>query len=127
MLPLGGGKMDLLDYVAKINNAIPMLSDSYSAHLWATLDGMSFDAEGMQVRRVWYNDQHEKIMEFLAWDCPELAQRDRLIVCDLRMSEIRERIIRKEAEFRCYCEIESDLLGSDLLRQVSCIPFAQNP
>jgi hypothetical protein len=94
--------MTLHGYVGKINNAIPMLSESYAAYLWATLDGMSFDAKGMQERRNWYKDQHEKVMEFLERDSPELRQRDREIVCDFRMSEIREHIMRTEAEFACY-------------------------
>jgi hypothetical protein len=55
--------------------------------------------------RDWYNNQHEKIMEFLERECPELEQCDRLIICDLRMNEIREHIMRRESEFACYREI----------------------
>jgi hypothetical protein len=97
--------MTLLDYEERINSAINMLSYSHSAHLWATLDGMSFDAEGMQRRRDWYNGQHAKIMEFLERDCPELERRDRLTICDLRMDAVREHIEQTEAEFGCYCSI----------------------
>jgi hypothetical protein len=107
--------MKLLDYVGKINNAINILSDSHAAHLWATLDGMSFDEGGMQRRRDWYNDQYEKVMEFLVGACQELQQRDRLVICDLRMAEIREHIARTEAEFSCYREVQESLLKSDLL------------
>ena len=118
--------MNLLDYVCKISNAINMLSDSHAAHLWAALDGMSFDEEGMQRRRDWYNDQHEKVMEFLVQECQELQQQDRLIICDLRMGEILEHIMQTEAEFRCYRELQESLLKSDLLRKMSCIVAASS-
>jgi len=96
--------MTLLDYVAKINNAIPMLSDSYAAHLWATVDGLSFHAEEIRQPWFWYDDFYREVMKCSEM-FPEVKPHERRIICDFVMHPIRERIERAEAEFRCYNEI----------------------
>jgi hypothetical protein len=96
--------MALLDYVVKINNAIPMLSESYAAHLWATVDGLSFDAEEILQPWSWYNDFYREVMK-CSEGFPELEPHERRIICDFVMYPIRERIERAEAKFRCYNEM----------------------
>jgi hypothetical protein len=96
--------MTLPDYVGKINNAISMLSDSYAAHLWATVDGLSFDAEEILQPWFWYSNFCREVMK-CSEGFPELEPHERRLICDFVMYPIRERIERAEAEFRCYNEI----------------------
>lgn len=90
--------MTLPDYVIKINNAIPM------AHLWATVDGLSFDAEEIRQRWFRYNDFYREVMK-CSEGFSELEPHERRIICDFVMYPIRERIERTEAAFRCYNEM----------------------
>lgn len=96
--------MTLLDYVVKINSAVPMLSDSYAAHLWATVDGLSFDAEEIRQPWFWYSSFYREVMN-CSEGFPELGPHERRIISDFVMFPIRRRIERAEAAFRCYSEM----------------------
>jgi hypothetical protein len=95
--------MTILEGVRKIDSAFPIFSYNDEGHIWATLDEMPFDPEGMQRRRNWHNNLYQNIMEFLE-EFPELEQIDRQIICDLRMNPIREHVLQTKSKFDCYCE-----------------------
>ena len=96
--------MNPLDYVAKIDNAIPILSGGDSAHLWAAVDGLSFDSEEIRQPWFWFSGLCREVMKFLE-GFPELEPHERQIVCDFRMYPIRKRIEQAEAAFRSYEEM----------------------
>jgi hypothetical protein len=85
--------MTILEGVRKIDSAFPIFSYNDEGHIWATLDEMPFDPEGMQRRRNWHNNLYQNIMEFLE-EFPELEQIDRQIICDLRMNQFESTFCR---------------------------------
>jgi hypothetical protein len=122
MLPYGGLQMNLLEGVNKLDNEFNILSFTHADSLWAKLDGMPFDEEGMQQRWEWCDDLYRRLMKCLEREFPKLEKGERQIICDFRMYPIREHVERTEAEFGCYREVRSALLGSDLLLEMLCIP-----
>jgi hypothetical protein len=93
--------MTLTDCLEQINSAFPVFSFG-EGYLDEKLDQLSFDEEGIRRRWQMHDLLAKNLIEFLNERFPTLGHRCCLIVCDLQMSRIRERISATEAEFSLY-------------------------
>ena len=100
--------MNLSDCLEQTNNAFPVFYFG-EGYVNERLDQFSFDGEGIRQRWQWYDDLAKNVFEFLNERFPGLGQRGCLIVCDVQMSRIRERIRATEDEFHLYSSIVHDL------------------
>ena len=98
--------MTLADVVSSIESAFPIFSFG-DRHIVERLSTFSFDEEGMARRWDWYDRLSRNVLEFLGQRFPEVGQRDRSIIGDLQMNQIREKIARDESEYAYYCSIVS--------------------
>ena len=96
--------MSLVDYLAQINDAFPVFYLG-EGHLNERLDKFPFDEEGIQQARRWHDGLAKNILEFLDDRFPGLGKLGCLIVCDVQMTGIREKLAATECEYRLYRSI----------------------
>lgn len=96
--------MDLSGYLEHINNAFPVFSFG-EGFVDERLDRFSLDDEGIRQRWRWHDNLAKNILEFLNERFPDLGARGCLVVCDVQMSRIREKIRATEGEFSLYRSI----------------------
>jgi len=96
--------MNLSGCLEHINNAFPVFSFG-EGYINERLDRFSFDEEGIRQRWQWHDGLAKNTLSFLNEHFPSHGQRDCLIVCDLQMSRIREKIWATEGEFGLYSSI----------------------